>query len=352
MLHAHYCFLQLTIYNHSVGHDDNIIENDLVVGIVERSKTIRKPSDSVGLAGACTVLNKIVERGAVFLYIGKELADGIELMITGKYNALLDFDLACLFILFFRGLNENEFGDQVENGIFGENIVPHIMNWIIVLTGSISCTCIDTLAVALIERQEEGLFAVELRCHIDFVQVHSEIDKCASLEQEQSGLRITLHTVLIYRIVRGLSCIVAFQLHRDNCKAVEEDNNINSLFIIRPHFFHDGKAVHLVFPHQVFIESCGRLCEHQLQLMPRQLNTVTEDFKQAAPFLRTLRIDERNNGIFEPVLMYLAEFVHCLRLGIVQKAEQHFTVKGKTAVKVGRFSYSVAVLVTEYAEQF
>lgn len=86
--------------------------------------------------------------------------------------------------------------------------------------------------------------------------------------------------------------------------------------------------------------------------MPRQLNTVSEDFKQAAPFLRTLRIDERNNGIFEPVLMYLAELLHCLRLGIVQKAEQHFTVDRKTAVKVGRFSDRVAVLVTEYAEQF
>ena len=86
--------------------------------------------------------------------------------------------------------------------------------------------------------------------------------------------------------------------------------------------------------------------------MPRQFDTVTEDFKQAAPFLRTLRIDERNNGIFEPVLMYLAELLHCLRLGIVQKAEQHFTVKGKTAVEVCCFSDRVAVLVTKYTEQF
>ena len=128
------------------------------------------------------MLDQIVERGAVFLYIGKELADSIELMITGKNNTFLDFYLSCLFILFLRGLNENEFGYQVENGIFGKNIVPHIMYRIIVLTGSVSCTCIDTLTVALIERQEESLFTVELRCHIDFVQVHSEIDECACLE--------------------------------------------------------------------------------------------------------------------------------------------------------------------------
>ena len=50
--------------------------------------------------------------------------------------------------------------------------------------------------------------------------------------------------------------------------------------------------------------------------------------------------------------MYLAELLHCLRLGIIQKAEQHFTVDRKTAVKVGRFSDRVAVLVTENAEQF
>ena len=182
MLHTHDRFLKLSVNNYSICHYDNIVENDLVVGIMERSKAIRKPSDSVGLAGACTVLNKIVERGAVFLYIGKELADSIELMIPGKNNALLDFDLSCLFVLFLRGLNENEFGNEVKYRVFGENIVPHIMNGIIVLTGCISCTCIDTLAVALIERQEEGLFTVELRCHIDFVQVHSEIDKCACLE--------------------------------------------------------------------------------------------------------------------------------------------------------------------------
>ena len=182
MLHTHDRFLKLSVNNHSVGHDDNIIENDLVVSIMECRKAVCKPSNSIGLAGACTVLDQIVERGAVFLYIGKELADCIELMITGKNNTFLDFYLSCLFILFLRGLNENEFGDQVENGIFGKNIVPHIMYRIIVLTGSVSCTCIDTLTVALIERQEESLFTVELRCHIDFVQVHSEIDECACLE--------------------------------------------------------------------------------------------------------------------------------------------------------------------------
>ena len=182
MLHTHDRFLKLPVNNNSVGHYDNIVKNDLVVSIVERSKAVCKPSNSIGLAGACAVLDKVVERGAVFLNIGKELADSIELMITGKDNALLDLDLACLFILFLRGLNENEFGDQVENGIFGENIVPHIMNGIIVLAGRVSCTCIYTLTVALVERQEECLFAVELRCHIDFVQVHSEIDECACLE--------------------------------------------------------------------------------------------------------------------------------------------------------------------------
>ena len=108
MLHTHDRFLKLSVNNNSVGHDDNIIENDLIVSIVECSKAIRKPSDRIGLAGACTVLNKIVERGAVFLYIGKELADGIELMITGKDNALLDLDLACLFVPFLRGLKRRD----------------------------------------------------------------------------------------------------------------------------------------------------------------------------------------------------------------------------------------------------
>lgn len=86
--------------------------------------------------------------------------------------------------------------------------------------------------------------------------------------------------------------------------------------------------------------------------LTEKLDAVFEDFKQTSPFFRTLRIDERNNGIFEPVLMYLAELLHCLRLGIIQKAEQHFTVKGETAVEVSGVSDSKAVTVAEYCEQF
>ena len=77
-----------------------------------------------------------------------------------------------------------------------------------------------------------------------------------------------------------------------------------------------------------------------------------EYFNQTAPFLRTLGIDKANERIFEPVLMDFTELLHCLRLGIVQKAEQHFTVKGKTAVEVCGVSDRKAVLVTKYTEQF
>ena len=61
MLHTHDCFLKLSVNNNSVGHNNDIIENDLVISIMKRSKTVCKPSDRIGLAGACTMLDQIVE---------------------------------------------------------------------------------------------------------------------------------------------------------------------------------------------------------------------------------------------------------------------------------------------------
>ena len=131
------------------------------------------------------MLYKVIKRSVVLLYIGKEFADGIQLMITGKNNVFFSFDSACFFVFLFLCLNKDEFGYEVKDGVFCENVVPHIMYGIIILAGRISCACVNTLAITLIERQEYSLFAVELCCHIDFVQVHSEIDKSACLEQKQ-----------------------------------------------------------------------------------------------------------------------------------------------------------------------
>ena len=82
MLHAHDSFLQLAVNNHTVGNDDDIIENNLIVGIMQRSQTMSQPCDGVGLAGTGAVLNQIVLRGAVFTDIGQNLADNIQLMIA------------------------------------------------------------------------------------------------------------------------------------------------------------------------------------------------------------------------------------------------------------------------------
>ena len=84
MLHTHDGFLELAVDHHTVSHDDDIIENDFVVRIMQRSQPVRQPSDGVCLAGTGAVLDQIVLRGAVHADIGEKFADDIQLVVARK----------------------------------------------------------------------------------------------------------------------------------------------------------------------------------------------------------------------------------------------------------------------------
>ena len=85
--------LQLRIENGAVGNNNNAAENRLVIFVKQRSKAICGPSDLVGLARTCAVLNKVVSACAVFRNICDELANHIELMITRENKAFLGYGL-------------------------------------------------------------------------------------------------------------------------------------------------------------------------------------------------------------------------------------------------------------------
>ena len=84
VLHAHNGFLQLTVNNHTVCNDDDIIENNFIVSIVQRSQPVSQPCDGIRLAGTCAVLNQIVLCGMVFSDICKNTANDIKLVVAGE----------------------------------------------------------------------------------------------------------------------------------------------------------------------------------------------------------------------------------------------------------------------------
>ena len=57
---SHDRFLQLPVYDHAVGHDHDVVKDDLVVRIVQRRQAVCQPGDGVCFPGASAVLDQVV----------------------------------------------------------------------------------------------------------------------------------------------------------------------------------------------------------------------------------------------------------------------------------------------------
>ena len=124
MLHAHNRFLQLTINHNSISDDHNIVKDDFIIRIVQRSQAVRQPCDRVRFAGACAVLDQIILRCAIITDITQQFADHIKLMIPREYDIFGFFRFPCQLILTFLSFDKDELTDEIKDGILGQNILP------------------------------------------------------------------------------------------------------------------------------------------------------------------------------------------------------------------------------------
>jgi len=268
------------------------------------------------------MLNQIILRCAVVTDITQQLANHIELMIPREYDILGLFRFSCQLVLTFLGFDKDELTDEVKDGILCQNILPHIGHAVFVFEGRVSCTRIDSFAVAHIKRQEEGGIACELGGHIDLFQIHSEVHKAARLKPEQAGFRVTVNAELIDGILIGLTRGIAFQLEGHDGNAVQEDDQVNTLIVACPDLIHDGEDIFFVFCQQVTVECGCRLGVHKLQLHVGDFNTVLQHIQQTAASFGHLGIDKADKGILQVRLVDFTECRHLVRLGIVQKLKQ------------------------------
>ena len=347
MLHAHNRFLQLTINHNSVSDDHDIVKDNFVVCIVQRSQAVRQPCDRVRFAGACAVLNQIVLRGTIVTDITQQLADHIKLMIPREYDILGLFRFSCQLVLTFLGFDKDELADEVENGIFCQNILPHIGHAVLVFESGIACTCIYSFAIAHIEWQEEGGVACEFSGHIDLFQIHSEVHKTTCLKPEQAGFRVTVNTVLIDGVLIGLTCGIAFQFKGHDGETIQENNQVNALIIACPDFLHDGENILFVFRQQLTVEGGCRLGVHKLQLHVGNLNAVLQHIQQTAARFGHLGIDKADEGILQVRLVDFTECLHLVRLGIVQELKQQLTIHSKQTVIAGCLTDEVTIVLRE-----
>ena len=244
----------------------------------------------------------------------------------------------------FLHLNKNKFADEVKDGIFGQDILPHIGHTVSVFKSGVARTCGHTLAVTHVEGQEEGGVSRQLGGHIDLFQVHRKVHKAPRFEQEQTGLGIALGAVLVNSVLIGLSSGVAFELKGDDGKAVQEDDYINALFVAGPDLLHHGEDVLAVFLHQFRVEGGSRLGVHQIQLAVGDFDAMFQHLNQTATGLGDFCVDKADDGVLQISLVNLTQILHCVRLGVIQKIKQHLPVHGEGTVKMSGLADDIAIV--------
>ena len=267
--------LQLAVHHNTVSNDQNAVIDNMVLGIVQGYQPMSQPRDGVGLAGTCGMLNQIIKQCAIVFGIGQKLADGIALMITRENQFFLDGLFPCQFVHDLFTLDENELGNQFNQAIAAQNIIPHIMHRIIVhaVIQGVAFPGVDTLAAPAVERDKACAQTVQLSGHIASVEVHSKVDQSACFKQEQAVLRVAVLGILLDCHAVVLTCALAFQLKGGNGKAVKEHNKVDALVIVNPDFLHDGENVGIVLSNKVGIKVCCRFAVQQVQMNIGNLDT-------------------------------------------------------------------------------
>ena len=333
MFNAKHCLLQLSVDYYAVSTDDDVIKDNLVICTMQGRQTMCKPGNLVRFAGACAVLQKIVQAAAMLLNISKHLTQHIKLMIAREDNRFVLLHLA-VAIFFFADLDKHKLAKDFQQAVLLQDIVPHIMNAVFIFQQRITGADLNTFTTAHIEGQEEGTAAAEPGAHISLLQIHSEVYQRTGLPQKETVFRIALHAILIDCILIGLSCGIAFQLKGDDCKAIEEDYQVNAFIIARPHLFRNGEDVLMVQSVEFLVEGRCRLRIHQIQMNVGQLHTMLKHIKTTAVRSRFLLIDEGNNGIFGFFLIDFAQSLQLFRLSCVKESKQSLAVHSKKAVEL------------------
>jgi len=210
----------LLVENPAVGDYNNGIQHRATV-LLKSDELVSKPSDRVGFAAACAVLNKILFSNTICFHVGKQLRYNIELMVAGEnllflflFGVLvhLDDDLRIVFY------------DQRQL-FLGENILPKIISHDAIGIWWISCTII----ISLVKWQKPAVLSGKFRAELDTGIVYGKMRHAAfELEQHLSGITVIL--VLLNGIINILLCNLILELKCNNREAIDKYAQIQCQF--------------------------------------------------------------------------------------------------------------------------
>ena len=210
----------LLVENPAVGDYNNGIQHRATV-LLKSDELVSKPSDRVGFAAACAVLNKILFSNTICFHISKQLRYNIELMVAWK-NLLFLFLFGVLV-----HLNDDlrvVFYDQRQL-FLGENILPKIISHDAIGIWWISCTII----ISLVKGQKPAVSSGKFRAELDTGIVYGKMRHAAfELEQHLSGITVIL--VLLNGIINILLCNLILELKCNNREAIDKYAQIQCQF--------------------------------------------------------------------------------------------------------------------------
>ena len=154
---------------------------------------------------------------ALRLHVGEKFSDDVELVVARE-------DLARGFLAGARVFGDDDLGvvlDDVGQARRSEGLPPQVVGLQSVRVGRVA----GAVVPALVEGEEPGLLALEVRAEPDLLVIKREVGD-ASAELEEQVPRVAVALVLHYRVVEGLLGDVVLQLERKNRKPVHERHEV------------------------------------------------------------------------------------------------------------------------------
>lgn len=226
--------LQLTVQDHTVGDNDDRIEDRLVFGVVDRCQTVGKPGDGVGLSAAGGMLDQVILPGAARTNVRHDLVHHVELMVARKNQLRLFHRFGAggggNFLFFFHVCHIAV--EQIEQGVAAEDGFPKIIGGVAVRVGGVALPAGYAGAVgALIEGDKAGGGTLQGGGHVGVVEIDGEIDEETVVEFETEFAGIAVVFELLHRVGNVLPFELVFEFEGDDRDAVDGQDHIDGVMV-------------------------------------------------------------------------------------------------------------------------
>ena len=102
------------------------------------------------------MLDEVVVGAPIRADVRDHLVHRVALVVAREHHCLLDLHLAGELVLFALALHEHELGQDLDDGVAGEHVVPHVVRRVVAraVVDGVAGTLVDILAAATVERDE------------------------------------------------------------------------------------------------------------------------------------------------------------------------------------------------------